>query len=120
MSPYAVAIGASKARLDLDVTAVRPSQLLKPLLKRRHSGLSFPIVGRSHQQPDAPHALALLPARRDGPRGCGAYQRDEIASSQLVELHSVPRQPGPDCRIPNWRGSASEYDRHFAPGQRDG
>jgi hypothetical protein len=28
-------------------------------------------------------------------------QRNEIASSQLVELHSVPRQPGPDCRIPS-------------------
>jgi hypothetical protein len=34
-----------------------------------------------------------------------AEQRDEIASSQLVELHSVPRQPGPDCRIPNWGGA---------------
>src|SRR5262245_30471844 len=21
-------------------------------------------------------------------------------------MHSAPRQPGPDCRIPNWRGSA--------------
>jgi hypothetical protein len=34
-----------------------------------------------------------------------AQKRDELAASQLVELHSVPRQPGPDCRISNWRGS---------------
>jgi hypothetical protein len=36
-----------------------------------------------------------------------AEQRDELASSQLVELHSVPCQP--DRRIPNWRGSVSGY-----------
>jgi hypothetical protein len=41
---------------------------LKPLLKRCHSGLSFPIVGHSHQHADAPHALALLRARRERPR----------------------------------------------------
>jgi hypothetical protein len=36
---------------------------LKPLLQRCHSGLPFPVVGRAHQQPDPPHALALLRAR---------------------------------------------------------
>jgi hypothetical protein len=34
--------------------------LSKPLLKRGHSGLSFPIIGRSHQQPDPRHALSQL------------------------------------------------------------
>jgi len=55
---------------------------LKSLLKRRHSGLSFPIVGRCHQQPDPPHPLGLLRARRERPRGRrAAQQRDELASS---------------------------------------
>jgi hypothetical protein len=40
---------------------------LKSLLKRCHSGLSFPIVGHSHQQPDPPHPFDLLRARRERP-----------------------------------------------------
>src|SRR5262249_13220822 len=46
---------------------------------------SFPIVGRSHQQPDPPHALALLRARRERPRRSrAANERDELAT-----LHSI-------------------------------
>jgi hypothetical protein len=52
---------------------------LKSLLKRRHSGLSFPIVGHSHQHPDLPHLLSLLRVRRERPRGRTAEQRDELA-----------------------------------------
>jgi hypothetical protein len=33
--------------------------------------------------------------------GRAAEQRDELASFQLIEEHSVPCQPGPDCRISN-------------------
>jgi hypothetical protein len=33
-----------------------------------------------------------------------AEQRDEVAPFQLIELHSVPRQPGPDYRISNRQG----------------
>jgi hypothetical protein len=40
--------------------------------------------------------------RRERPRRHDAEQRNKLAASQLVELHS---QPGPDCRISNWRGS---------------
>jgi hypothetical protein len=32
-----------------------------------------------------------------------AEQRDELASLQLIELHSAPRQLWPNCRISNWR-----------------
>src|SRR5258708_13514570 len=87
VSPYAVAIGASKAGLDLDVAAVCPSYLLKALLERRHSGLSFPIVGRSHQQPDAPHALGLLRTRRERPkqrRRRAAESQDELAAPHSI------------------------------------
>src|SRR5215471_17012572 len=71
---YAADIAPTKACLDLDVVAVCPAQLLQALLQRCHSGLSFPIVGHSHQQPDAPHPLALLRARRERPRGSRAAE----------------------------------------------
>src|SRR6266436_753246 len=48
---------------------------------------------RSHECHDR-HRRLLRP-RSERPRGRRAAD----------ELHSVPRQPGPDCRIPNWRGS---------------
>jgi hypothetical protein len=58
---------------------------LKSLLKRYHSGLSFPIVGHSHQHPKPPHSLALLRAPPTRPRGSrAAEQRDELAP-----LHSI-------------------------------
>src|SRR6516162_8147276 len=43
--------------------------------------MSFRIIGRSHQQPDPPHALILLRARHERPHGCGAAeQRYELAA----------------------------------------
>jgi hypothetical protein len=34
-------------------------------------------------------------------------QADEVAAPQVGELHSVSSQPGPNCRISNWRGAVS-------------
>ncbi|HKF11108.1 MAG TPA: hypothetical protein VKB89_20675, partial [Xanthobacteraceae bacterium] len=59
---------------------------MKSLLQRRHSRLSFAIVGCSHQQPDPPHALGLLRARRERPDRRAAEQRDELPAS-----HSRPQ-----------------------------
>jgi len=42
-----------------------------------------------------------------------AEQRDELAALQSIELHSMPCQPGPDCRVSNWRGSVSGSRGHF-------
>jgi hypothetical protein len=59
---------------------------LKSLFERHHTGLSFTIVDRSHQQPDSPHAFAgLLRARRERPR-CGtcADQHDESAPPHSI------------------------------------
>jgi len=36
----------------------------------------------------------VLPARRERPRCRAAKERDELASFQLIEGHSVTRQPG--------------------------
>jgi hypothetical protein len=44
------------------------------------------------------------------PRGSrAAEQRDELASFQLIEVHSVPVSQGRDCRISNWRRIVSGY-----------
>jgi hypothetical protein len=49
---------------------------LKPLLKRFKSGLSFLIVGYSHQHTDPPQrALARLRPRRERPCGGSAAER---------------------------------------------
>jgi len=43
-----------------------------------------------HQQADTPHSVRLLRARCERPRCCrAAKQRDELASFQLIELHSI-------------------------------
>ena len=55
---------------------------------------------------DPPHPLALLCAGRERQGGRRATEHsDELAPFQLIELHSVPCPPGPNCRISNWRGS---------------
>ena len=44
-----------------------------------------------HQNPDPAHALALLGTRREGPCSRRATkERDELASFQVIEFHSVP------------------------------
>jgi hypothetical protein len=49
---------------------------LKSLLERREPGLRFGIVrGQRHEHADAPHALALLRARRERPSGHPAAKR---------------------------------------------
>src|ERR1700730_14364373 len=64
------------------------------------------------------HAVPLR-TRHERPRNRRApEQRDELAPFQLIELHSVPCQPGPDYRISNWRGSVSGYQSDFATNRR--
>jgi hypothetical protein len=55
---------------------------LKSLLKRCYSGLCFPTIGHSHQQPDPPRSLALLRARRERPGDGAAEECDELAAFQ--------------------------------------
>jgi hypothetical protein len=72
--------------VDSHVAAVGPAQLLQALHECRNAGLPFHIVrGYIREHADAPHALALLRARRERPRRrCAAEQRDELAS-----FHSI-------------------------------
>src|SRR5262249_54290646 len=84
VSPYAAGVAPTKACLDLDVATVCPTQLFQALLKRCHSGLSFPIVGDRKQHADPPHGIGLLCARRERRRDRrAAEQRDEVAPFHL-------------------------------------
>ena len=54
--------------------------------------------------------VRLLRARRERPCRGRAEQRNEIAAFQLIELHSVPCQPGPNCSISKQRWSVRGYE----------
>jgi hypothetical protein len=61
-----------------------------------------PPVGRCATKKSDDRHRRLLRARRERPRGRrAAEQRDEMTAFQLIELHSVPRQPEADCKISN-------------------
>src|SRR5262245_6983103 len=78
--------GIGPAGIDPQVAALAPSQLAERLCERGEPGLPLGIVrGDIREHGDAPRAFALLPARRERPRGCrAAEERDELAP-----LHSI-------------------------------
>ena len=62
------------------------------LCKRGNQGLLIRIaLGSPHQHTDAPHALALLRARREGPSRRAAEQRDELAAFHSITCVSSGR-----------------------------
>jgi len=68
--------------VELHIAADGPAQLLQALGKCCDPGLAEGIpCSERHEHADAPHALALLRARRERPRGHRtAEQRDELAA----------------------------------------
>jgi len=57
-------------KIDLNIAADGPAELLKSLPERRGAELSLRIVlGVEHQHADPPHTLYLLRPRRQRPRG---------------------------------------------------
>ena len=68
------------ALVELQVAAVGPPEFCELLPKCPNADLEFGIaLGERHQNPDAPHPLALLRAGRQRPRRGGADKRDELA-----------------------------------------
>src|SRR5262249_50878714 len=82
----AIGIASAPAVVDLHIPADGPAQLLQPLMESRKAHLTFRIIGGViHEHADAPHALALLRARRERPcRRRATEQRDELAA-----VHSI-------------------------------
>jgi hypothetical protein len=72
----------------------RPPEFLQPLAQGRNACLSVRIVRSQHYYGEAPHTLGLLRARRERPRCRAAEQRDELATFQLIELHSFSASQG--------------------------
>src|SRR5262249_44634720 len=60
----------------------------------REARLSLLIIrGQAHEHTDPPHALALLRACRERPRGSrAAEQRDELAASHSITSSAVARR----------------------------
>src|SRR5215831_17772604 len=80
----AVGIAGPPARVNLQVAALGPAQLLQALQERRDAGLTLWIVRHGHEHADPPHSLALLSACGERPRRRrAAEQRYELASSHV-------------------------------------
>src|SRR5512141_1982937 len=86
VSAIAVDIVHAPARVNPNIAAVAPAQLLQGLPERRDGGLTFWIVsGPVHEHTDPPHLLGLLRPRCKRPcRRRAAEKRDELAP-----LHSI-------------------------------
>src|SRR5262249_10678461 len=119
---YRVRVRTGPPVFDAHVAANRPTRLLQPLKERRKAILAVPIVrSRGDQYANTPHPLALR-ARRERPSYGRAEKGENLTSSQLIELHSVPSQPRPDCRI-NRIGNGQSggiWSRHVSPSPKSG
>src|SRR5262249_25452966 len=90
-----VHVVASPALIELDVYTGRPTTFTQFLAKGPHTRLHFGVCGRvRHQNPDPPHALALLRPSRDRPRGRAPEQRNELAPAHSITSSARARIPG--------------------------
>src|SRR5262249_34545339 len=87
-------ITRAPADVNASIAFVGPVQLCQRLCERQEAGLSCRIVCReTHEYANAPHALALLRARRERPSGNRtAKQRDELAPPHSITSSAVPRR----------------------------
>src|SRR5215475_11414118 len=80
-------VSTGVSMLDLDVAVLGPAERLETLAKCNDPSQHFGIIlGVWMQESDAPHAVALLRARRERPSSRqAAEKRDELASA----FHSI-------------------------------
>src|SRR6516225_10292848 len=81
---------------DHDIAAIDETGFAEALTKCRGE-MGASIGGALMEKPDHRHRR-LLRERCERPRSRAAEQRDEVAASHFQSL-----QPGPLCRISNWR-----------------
>src|SRR6516225_9976398 len=79
MGPYSVGVCATPAIVDVDVAAVAPAQLIKPLPERCHIRQCFWIsLSERTEHSNSSDVGRLLRARRERPCSRTAEQRDEL------------------------------------------
>jgi len=82
MAPHHIHIVGGPTLVELNIAAVRPSQLCKLLLECVNTGFALVItLGERHYDCDAPHTLGLLRAHSQRPsHRRQAEQREELTS----------------------------------------
>src|SRR6266851_169700 len=95
LRPYAASIARPETVIDVDTTALHPSQFSKLLLEYRNARWYFWVCfSNRNQRADPPHVFGLLRERAERQCGCrAAEQRDELAP-----LHSITSS-GQNCRV---------------------
>src|SRR5262249_49734375 len=93
-----------------------------PLPECGGKGLSFLVaLDMHHQQPDPPHALALLRPRRERPRSCrAAQQRDELAPAAHSITSSASESTSGGMESPSALAVLRLITRSNFPGCRTG
>jgi hypothetical protein len=90
---YPIGVAQSPLKIDLNIAADNPAELLESFPERRGAALSFRIVLRiKHQHADPPHPLALPRPRRYRPRRRAAKQRDELAAFHCLGPPVLPTE----------------------------
>src|SRR5262249_46486513 len=88
--PSLVDIAAAPAVIDPSIAPVDPAQLRQRLHEYGELSLRSLIVSDARERADAPHALALLGARRERPRGRTAEQGDELPAFHSISSSASP------------------------------
>src|SRR5262249_52351010 len=89
-------VARGPAVLEADVVAFLPAELLHRLPERREPRLRFGVaLGSGRDDPDPPHPVRLLRARRERPRRRrAAEQCDELASFHSITSSAIASSPG--------------------------
>src|SRR5262249_46928219 len=95
MGADASGVGSAPPLVETDAAAIVPAELLQRLAESLEIGLLLNIFGERVEHADTAHTLALLPARRERPRGRAAEQREELTPPMpnwrtFVDLHRAP------------------------------
>src|SRR5438067_5466306 len=79
-----------------DGLPLSPPHLSERLCKHGNAALRFRVtLPKRHKQADLPHPIGLLRVRGEWPCSRQAAEHgDELASFQLIELHSMPASQG--------------------------
>jgi len=78
---YLIVVIAGPPKVHPHVAAIDPTEARKRLSERGDASLRRGIgFFARHEHADAPHAVALLRARREGPSRRAAEERDELAA----------------------------------------